>query len=55
MIFAMFLTAAFWVVFAFTMNREPSHDYAPNLIPAIQAGITLIATLIVWLVYFAIT
>ena len=55
MIYAVVLTAIIWVTFFALMNREPSHDYAPNLIPAIQAGLALIVTLLVWLIYFAIT
>jgi hypothetical protein len=52
---ALILTAVIWIAFAFLMDRSPSRDYAPNFIPAIQGGIALIATLVVWLVFFAIT
>lgn len=52
---ALIATAVIWIVFAFAMDRSPSRDYAPNIIPAIQGGVALIVTLLVWLVYFALT
>jgi len=55
MIYATICTAIIWCLFFALMNREPSRDYAPNIIPALQAGLAVIATLVVWLVYFAFT
>ncbi|MCA0856170.1 hypothetical protein [Phaeobacter italicus] len=55
MIAAITLTAITWVAFFALKNRDPSHDYAPNIIPAIQAGLALIVTLVIWLIYFALT
>lgn len=55
MITAIVLTAIIWVAFAALMNREPSGDYGINVIPFFQFGIAFIATLFVWLIYFALT
>ena len=55
MIFSIIITAVIWIAFAFLMDREPSGDYAINIIPLLQAGVALIATLVVWLIYFAVT
>lgn len=51
---AIVITALTWIAFFAFKNRDPSHDYAPNIIPVIQAGLAVIVTLLVWLVYFAI-
>lgn len=55
MTFTIILTAIIWCAFFALMNREPSRDYAPNIIPILQAGIALIVTLVVWLIYFMVT
>jgi hypothetical protein len=55
MITAIVLTAIIWVAFFALMNREPSGDYGVNVIPIFQFGGALVATLIVWLIYFAVT
>ena len=55
MITAIILTSLTWIAFFAFKNRDPSVDYAPNIIPAIQAGLALIVTLVIWLIYFALT
>ena len=52
MIFTIICTAVIWCLFFAFMNREPSRDYAPNIIPLLQAGVALIVTLLLWLIYF---
>ena len=52
---AITLTAITWVAFFAFKSRDQSHDYAPNIIPAIQAGLVLIVTLVIWLIFFALT
>lgn len=55
MITSIVITAFIWVAFATLVNREKAGDYGVNFIPFLQFAIALIATLVVWLVYFIIT
>ena len=55
MILCSILTVAIAIVFAFQMDREPSHDGAPSIMLFLQFSLALIVTMAIWLVYFAVT
>lgn len=54
MIATVFLTAAIWIAWALVLDKEKA-DYGVNVLAMMQTGAAIIATLAVWLFYFALT
>lgn len=54
MIATVFLTAAIWIAWALALDKEKA-DYGVNVVAMMQTGAAVISTLIVWLLYFALT
>lgn len=54
MIVSLVLTAAIWIAWALVLDKEKA-DYGVNVLAMMQTGAAIVATLIVWLLYFAMT